>query len=396
MKHQRQQTNARFANTNKKKKFTTNQSQSSKPTTSIANTTHNTKQFKSVHNQHHQFSKLFQSTTFLSRSPSHSFHPPSPHYHTMLQNSNQNRVQRNQNTKNTFNNPTGNFNQSNALNSSQMNTVPFKKYQKNKGYKKSKNIKISSNSNKGNFQKNGHFGNGNQQYFSNGYNSDLAANNLANMLQSELTINLTKHEPRIVLFNNQNNNTYSHQQHQFNSLAHQANFQKPKHMPKKKMNNSYQMSPLPLSQSVGAQSAVNQRYTSRFKYVKPANVRTHAPYNTTQYIMYDYSKRRPMDQQCPNEQQQFSDDWNMTLVNGTANATESLNKLANTQTSGQLINTNASFSLNIAPLEGSSPSQVVAGSLGSSLGSNANTDMCIGNFVMDSVRDSQQLLSSSL
>lgn len=394
MKHQRQQTNPRFANTNKKKKFTTNPSQSSKPITSFAYTTHNTKLFKSVHNQHQQFSKLFQSTTFLSRSPSHSFHPPSPHYHSMLQNSNQNRVQRNQNTKNTFNNPSGNFNQSNALNSSQMNTVPFKNYQKNKGYKKSKNIKISSNSNKGNFQKNGHFGNGNQQYFSNGFNSDLAANNLANMLQSELTINLTKHEPRIVLFNNQNNNTYSHQQHQFNSLAHQANFQKPKHMPKKMMNNSYQMSPL--SQSVGAQSAVNQRYTSRFKYVKPANVRTHAPYNTTQYIMYDYSKRRHMDQQCPNEQQQFSDDWNMTLVNGTANATESLNKLANTQTSGQLINSNASFSLNIAPLEGFSPSQVVAGSLGSSLGSNANTDMCIGNLVMDSVRDSQQLLSSSL
>jgi len=44
--------------------------------------------------------------------------------------------------------------------------------------------------------------------------------------------------------------------------------------------------------------------------------------------MYDYSKRRSTDKKFPNEQQQFSDDWDMALVNGTSNTTESLNKLA--------------------------------------------------------------------
>ncbi|RNA32325.1 hypothetical protein BpHYR1_012257 [Brachionus plicatilis] len=40
-----------------------------------------------------------------------------------------------------------------------------------------------------------------------------------------------------------------------------------------------------------------------------------APYNTTQYLMYDYSKRRgPLkDQVCPDEQEQFTNDWNLAL-----------------------------------------------------------------------------------
>ena len=43
--------------------------------------------------------------------------------------------------------------------------------------------------------------------------------------------------------------------------------------------------------------------------------KNNAPYNTTQYIMYDYSKRRSLkEQECPNEQQQFSDDWNRALA----------------------------------------------------------------------------------
>lgn len=43
--------------------------------------------------------------------------------------------------------------------------------------------------------------------------------------------------------------------------------------------------------------------------------KNNAPYNTTQYIMYDYSKRRSLkEQECPNEQQQFSDDWNNALA----------------------------------------------------------------------------------
>jgi hypothetical protein len=41
-----------------------------------------------------------------------------------------------------------------------------------------------------------------------------------------------------------------------------------------------------------------------------------APYNTTQYIMHDYSTRMPSLKQltCPDEHQQFSNDWNMALL----------------------------------------------------------------------------------
>lgn len=79
-----------------------------------------------------------------------------------------------------------------------------------------------------------------------------------------------------------------------------------------------------MSQSLGAETQVGQRYVNRFKYIRPANVRNAAPYNTTQYIMFDYSKRRNNDQECPNEVQQFADDWNMALANGTTSATDSL------------------------------------------------------------------------
>lgn len=79
-----------------------------------------------------------------------------------------------------------------------------------------------------------------------------------------------------------------------------------------------------VSQSLGAETQVGQRYVNRFKYIRPANVRNAAPYNTTQYIMFDYSKRRNNDQECPNEVQQFADDWDMALANGTTSVTDSL------------------------------------------------------------------------
>ena len=41
-----------------------------------------------------------------------------------------------------------------------------------------------------------------------------------------------------------------------------------------------------------------------------------APFNTTQYIMHDYSCRMPAlkDIKCPSELQQFSNDWDMALM----------------------------------------------------------------------------------
>lgn len=275
--------NQRLATNKKKKSFTPNTNRGNSNPVVNSNTP--------TRNSH--FSKLVQQTTFLSRSPSHTFQPE-----TMYQQQYQSNSHPNQQT-----------------NQQQINFNPaFKNFQnpKKQNYKKSKNIKICSNpNNKGNFAKGvGHQQHHYQQYPQKQFvNSDLAANNLANMLQSELTINLTKHEPRMVLFNN-NNTNYSQQPCSSSGNQMTNRFQQ---MNTKK--NSYPHSYL----------------QNRFKYVKPTHVRTHAPYNTTQYIMYDYSKRRSTNQVCITNDpiKQFSDDWNMTLVNGTANVTESLNKLAN-------------------------------------------------------------------
>lgn len=68
----------------------------------------------------------------------------------------------------------------------------------------------------------------------------------------------------------------------------------------------------------------NHRYSTRFKHARasipPAKDKKTAPYNTTQYIMHDYFKRRAIDQECPNEQQQFSDEWNMALATNAASS----------------------------------------------------------------------------
>lgn len=404
---QSRQNSLRLTTSHKKKK--------NSPTQATANKIHT-----SSNNSHRQFSKIFQSTTFLNRSPSHSFQPP-----LMQQKMNQ------------FN---ANFQRSNNIisagavlfNSNQRqvpknhrqanhdmpiaNNQQFRNFQntKKQKYKKSKNIKISSNSNKGYFMKGFHHPTHYQQqqqlHYNNQFNSDQAANNLANMLQSELTINLTKHEPRKVLYNN---HTTTYSQHNMinmpnnnnndnnninNNLTTNNRFQK--------LKNSYQPGQTTQLASQCPSSGVmnQQRYVNRFKYVKPANVRTHAPYNTTQYIMYDYSRRRPTDQECPNEQQQFSDDWDMALVNGTSNATESLNKLAN-DINNPLVNANGLISLSenanieVVSTSSSSSNQVVcfSGSLGSSLGSNMSADLVMKlDNITAAMENNPQQLSSSL
>lgn len=302
------------------------------------------------------FSRIFQSTTILSRSPSHSLimtnygnhgsHHLSHKNHTFSP-----RVHNNQN-----NNNMSNFNMSGPFNM-KSNNNNFKNFQ----YKKSKSIKINQNGNN-HFMKSHHNKQQHQHNFNsyNGLNNfNNAANQLANMLHSELTINTS-------FYNNPNNYSqklqHSQQQQQqanpvFNRKFNGKNMKKngnmissrncwycgkPPRAPamyykymdpqfKRYVNHkslghrySQQGNSDMMSQSLGAETQVGQRYVNRFKYIRPANVRNAAPYNTTQYIMFDYSKRRNNDQECPNEVQQFADDWNMALANGTTSVTDSL------------------------------------------------------------------------
>lgn len=343
----------------KKKKFINNSKQHSSniKTAQIRKQ----KQHKTTNN----ITNIFKSTTILSRSPSYSFIAP------------RNRMISHNNIQ-----------KANSMNHKHNNNQGFQQHHQ---YKKSKNIKISNNSNKGNFKKQFHHNNkqqqSNQQSF---YNAELAANNLANMLHSELTINLTKNEPRMVLFNN-NNTTYSQQQqnNNINPLMSRKFFQQVKHQKgKKNFQSNNQQS---MAHSLGNNAPVMTRYVNRFKYIKPANTRNHAPYNTTQYIMHDYSRRRANDQECPNEQQQFSDDWDMALTIGTTGTTESLNKIAN-NINNPAIKTNALISL--STMEEQTENVAISGSLGSSLGSCHLSEM---NMRLDNARaDDIQHLSSSL
>ena len=196
-----------------------------------------------------------------------------------------------------------------------------------------------------------------------------AVSSLANMFQnSELTVNLTNNEPRLVIFNNNISNNNNNAMSLFNaSLNHtntsfretnkffNNNSQKSFHHSKQQQNRQQQLptesiaincninkntlsypfesynyktktlapsnagykhNPILASNNANINS---QRYTNRFKYVKPTSI-THsatknsAPYNTTQYIMFDYSRRRTHDQECPTEQNSFTDEWNMALA----------------------------------------------------------------------------------
>lgn len=118
-------------------------------------------------------------------------------------------------------------------------------------------------------------------------------------------------------------------------------------------NAGYKHNPILASNNANINS---QRYTNRFKYVKPTSI-THsatknsAPYNTTQYIMFDYSRRRTHDQECPTEQNSFTDEWNMALAanseaTNSTSSTRSTNPIPINNDSIIKVNYNQ-FSLNL-------------------------------------------------
>ena len=169
--------------------------------------------------------------------------------------------------------------------------------------------------------------------------AEAAATNLANLLYHELTINLTRDEPRMVIMNKTSHN---------GSQIYLTSKQSAQNIcPNILNNNSNHLARLSddSNGTCGASGAVsravpsfankrvspvkNRNYLSRFKYFKPAgHVRNHAPFNTTQYIMYDYSKRRHHDKDCTNEQKQFTDDWNYALANKQALDNEAAQSMA--------------------------------------------------------------------
>lgn len=161
------------------------------------------------------------------------------------------------------------------------------------------------------------------------------SNKAPQFTRNELTINLTKNEPRLVIFNNKP---------QINSQAQSKPIQmQPRQQFVQQPNCNYNIDPTCIkftfnnSKPQKVNNFHNHRNTAqpnRFKFFKPnlsTQLKLKAPYNTTQYIMYDYSKRRgPLkDQECPNEQQQFTDDWNMALNQQNAAQNVNFDLLAN-------------------------------------------------------------------
>ncbi len=296
----------------------------------------------------------------------------------------------------------------------------------NLSYQKQKSQPIQMNrSNFGNSaqpQQQAYFNQQNHQ--SGSFNSSFgfnAATSLANMFQnSELTVNLTNNEPRLVIFNNNisnNNNAMS----LFNASLNHANAnlretnkffnnnsQKPFHHSKQQQQNRQQtpsesiaincnlnkntlsypfesynyktktIASLNTGYKHNTALAVNtnnhgQRYPNRFKYVKPTNI-THsatknsAPYNTTQYIMFDYSRRRTHDQECPTEQNSFTDEWNMALAANSDQSKEATNSTSSTRSINTIPINNDSiikvnyneFSLNTSYIAGDGLTQVLS------------------------------------
>ena len=225
-----------------------------------------------------------------------------------------------------------------------------------KNYKKSSPINIAP-------QQNTHkFANFTQSFHNYNHNSHNLMNfdpantvaTLAQIIRNELTINLTKDEPRLVMHNsnsnvirsNANNSMFLrnkfNQQSKFNHNLRP--FQLHNQFAQLNVNNKNGTFKLnkhglddhykyhrfnffkgPMLSTGAGVSSLNKNFkvnihrypTNRFKYIKPNSVKNNAPYNTTQYIMYDYSKRTPHDQVCPNEQQQFCDEWNFALANSS-------------------------------------------------------------------------------
>ena len=170
--------------------------------------------------------------------------------------------------------------------------------------------------------------------------AEAAATNLANLLYHELTINLTRDEPRIVIMNKTSNNgshIYLTSKQSAQNICPNILNNNSNHLARlSDHSNGTRMgaAPPPSFANKRVSPVKNRNYLSRFKYFKPAgHVRNHAPFNTTQYIMYDYSKRRLHDKDCTNEQKQFTDDWNYALANTQAHADnapkQSLNRIEN-------------------------------------------------------------------
>lgn len=113
-----------------------------------------------------------------------------------------------------------------------------------------------------------------------------------NQIRNELTINVTNNEPRLVIVNQPKVHHNFHSHHHFHTQSRPQQIQNTKYSKQ--------------SHSKGF---------NRYKFFNNQTNKLKAPYNTTQYLMYDYSKRRgPLkDQQCPDEQQQFANDWNLAM-----------------------------------------------------------------------------------
>ena len=100
------------------------------------------------------------------------------------------------------------------------------------------------------------------------------------------------------------------------------------------------------------QQVIHSKLLPKFKYFKfgggvmqpGKKTKNTAPYNTTQYIMYDYSKRLSKEQVCPNGQSQFSNDWNMALAAAAATTSADATKLANFNSPIYINNYNSSSS----------------------------------------------------
>lgn len=187
---------------------------------------------------------------------------------------------------------------------------------------------------------------------------------------NDVTVNLTRDEPRLVIFNaslnNQanNNNKPNKNMFHFNNKFNSCKYPRSRYSYKRPgymipnfsyLDHPFQFHPKSNQQQHSQQQPQQPPMTAFNPFNRPANqVRTRsyyknlrtqlqlhqsgnsnskfqhtslvppqgasgkfkAPYNTTQYIMFDYSRRMPAlkDLQCPSEQQQFDNDWDMAML----------------------------------------------------------------------------------
>ncbi len=197
----------------------------------------NKKDRSSVEHQQ-RYTKIFYSTTFLNRSPSNSFEPPQLKNKMSLSRANYSRNNQN-GIGYSFNAKQSQISTHHCESAHDRNFINNQKYKKRqkttkKKFNTNKNIEILSNFNEGNFL------NGFQQQNDfNVFNSDQAANNLANIFQSDLKINLTQNEPRKILYHNHNtNNSQNHFMKipKYNSTMTNHRFQKLKNSKSIKIN----------------------------------------------------------------------------------------------------------------------------------------------------------------